>query len=163
MEIAFKVNQDSDFYKKYFEAKNEKQKFQDLAILFFEKHGLSAKKYLQTKRLCVQMTQEELNKFKTDVLNKTNTVGLQGFKINSELNKIWLQDVYNKINENVLKGVDFWWVGCFNNCGNYSLWDYNKEVYGMLLANDKVFLPENTTQIKMSEYYKIVEEYNNEH
>ena len=51
-EIAFKVKRDSEFYRKYFEAKEERQKFRGLAVPFFEKHGIDGRFY-QSKTLGV--------------------------------------------------------------------------------------------------------------
>ena len=49
-EIAFTVNKESQFYKDYFLAKEERQKFHELAKTFFKKHNLfEPKKYYQTE------------------------------------------------------------------------------------------------------------------
>ena len=42
LEIAFKVDHKSDFYKKYFDVKAEQRKFHDLAREFFLKYNLAS-------------------------------------------------------------------------------------------------------------------------
>ena len=44
--IAFKVKHDSDFYAKYFDAKEEKVKFKKLAVPLLKKHGIDGRFYI---------------------------------------------------------------------------------------------------------------------
>lgn len=56
---------------------------------------------------------------------------------------------------------DFWYFDCLMR-GKYNLWDYNGEVYGYLESAYELKLTEDMEEIKMSEYYKIIEEIENE-
>ena len=56
---------------------------------------------------------------------------------------------------------DFWCFYCLMQ-GKYNLWDYNGEVYGYLESDYELKVIEDMEEIKMSEYYKVIEEIENE-
>ena len=69
-EIAFQIKRDSEFYKKYFETKAEKEKFHKLARIFFEKYDLLDNlEYYQTEFLGLKLTIEQRERFKKQIKN----------------------------------------------------------------------------------------------
>ena len=160
-QVAFKVIKDSEFYKEYFETKAEKQKFHDLARDFFKKHDLlgNGKKYYQTKFLALELTAEQKERFAGQLKKDTDNRGMSNFKKKSSMQKMWNEDVTSKINFYTLNQNDWWYEGIISQ-GEYSLWDYNGEIYGYVSDKYKteIELPEYVTEIKLSEYYSVIEE-----
>ena len=161
-EIAFKVVKDSGLYKSYFEELSEKQKFHDLARAFFEKHELIDKStYYQSETLWLSLTEEQRERFKGQIKKYTDDNGMSIFKKTSPMQKEWNEDVVSKVNFYTLRQNDFWYGGIISH-GRYALWDYDGEVYGYLYDKykEEIQLPEYLTEIKMSEYYSVIEQRN---
>lgn len=156
MEKAFKVKKDSRLYNNYFISKSEKERFRQLANSFFDSIGYNGH-YTLTRRLMVD--QSEL--FPNELCKTQTREGLYRFKINSPTQKQWEQEVVDKIDMKSCNCNDFWYLDCLMR-GKYSLWDYNGEVYGYLESDYELKLTEDMEEIKMSEYYKIIEEIENE-
>lgn len=152
MEKAFKVKKDSRLYNNYFTSKFEKEKFRQFADSFFDSIGYNGR-YTLTRRLMV-----DKSKLFSNELCKTQTIeGLYRFKINSPIQKQWEKEVVDKVDMKACSCNDFWYFDCLMR-GKYNLWDYNDEVYGYLESDYKLKLTESMEEIKMSEYYKIIEE-----
>ena len=132
MEIAFKVDRSSDFYKKYFEVKSEQQKFHDLARLFFTEHNIaSGGGYYQCESLYCELNGEERKKFANQITKYADKNGLTRFRKNSALQKAWAENVVSKIDMKMIDSIKFWWLS-YVHCGSYALWDRNGEIYGYL-------------------------------
>ena len=160
MEIAFKVDRSSDFYKKYFDVKTEKQKFHDLARAFFTEHNLASKGgYYQSESLYCELSGEERKKFASQITKYADKNGLTRFRKNSALQKAWTENVVGKIDMKMIDSIKFWWI-FYVHCGSYALWDINGEIYGYLSEkNDKnIQMADWMIKIKMSEYYSVIEQ-----
>lgn len=158
-EIAFKVNSDSEFYNKYFKAKEEKQHFHDLAKAFFEKNDLlDNSEYYQAEFLGLKLNAEQKQKFAGQIRKNDDRNGMSIFKNKSAMQKSWEEEVTSKINFEIINAINLWYLG-FLYHGNYSLWDYDGNVYGYLKDNsrDEINLADYMTEIKMSEYYSVIE------
>ena len=156
-EIAFRVKSDSDFYKKYFNAKEELEKFKGLAYQFFEKHGIDGRFYL-SKNLGVKITREQREKFADQIRKNPDNQGFYYFKMKSPIEKEWEETVTNHIDFERLEQVDLWWLNSISQ-GSYNLWDADGQIYGFLSTKqEKVFEPEAfMEEIKLSEYYEVIE------
>ena len=156
-EIAFRVKRDSEFYKQYFEAKDERNKFKGLAYPFFEKHGIDGRFY-QSKMLGVKLTREQREKLADQIRKKPDRKGFYFFKVKSAIEKEWEETVTNHIDFDRLELVDLWWFGVISQ-GSYNLWDADGEIYGFLSTEqEKDFEPETfMEEIKLSEYYAVIE------
>lgn len=156
-EISFKVKRDSEFYRKYFEAKEERQKFNRLAFPFFEKHGIDGRFY-QSKTLGVKIPREQTEKFAGQIRKNPDGAGFYFFKLKSPIEKEWEETVTNHIDFERLEQVDLWWLPHITR-GSYNLWDADGEIYGFLHNKcGEDFAPEDfMIQIKLSEYYTVIE------
>lgn len=156
-EIAFKVKHDSEFYRKYFEAKEERQKFKGLAFPFFEKHGIDGR-YYQSKTLGVAISEEQREKLANHLKKNPDGRGFYWFKKKSPIEKEWEENVTNHIDFRRLEQADFWWLGHIS-AGSYNLWDDGGEIYGYLFTKQEIeFKPDAFMEkIKMSEYYAVYE------
>lgn len=162
-EVAFKVRKDSEFYKKYFEAQEEKKKFKQLAEKFLDENGFQdVKESYMSDRLMLDLSHEQREKYKNELIKDTNKYGLSCFKMTSQTQKKWKKEVWEKINSKLISNIKLWFWGIIS-VGKYKLWDYNGDLYGYLLDNEKneINLPGYMEEMKMSEYYKIIEEYEN--
>ena len=159
-EIAFKVKHDSEFYRKYFDAKEEREKFKELAYPFFEKHGIDGRFY-QTKMLGVSLTREQREKFGGQIKKNPDRYGFYFFKLKSPIEKEWEENVTNHVDFERLEQVDFWWLSHISQ-GKYNLWDADGEIYGFLCSKqEKDFEAEDfMEEIKLSEYYAVIERLN---
>lgn len=158
-EVAFIVRPKSEFYNKYFKAKEEKQRFHDLARAFFIKYDLlDNAKYYQTEFLGLNLNSEQKKRFAGQLKKYDDENGMSIFKKKSAMQKAWNEEVTSKINFNIINEIKFWYFG-FVNYGSYSLWDYAGDIYGYLKDNarDEIHLADYMMEIKMSVYYRIIE------
>ena len=159
-EVAFTVNKESQFYKNYFLAKEERQKFHELAKAFFKKHDLfEPKKYYQTEFLGLELTAEQKALYADQIKKNDDENGMTRFKKRSPMQKSWEEDVVSKVDFDVIKKLNFWWFE-FIAHGSYSLWDHDGVIYGYLKDRykEEIKLADYMTEIKMSEYYMAIEE-----
>ena len=116
MEIAFKVDRSSDFYKKDFDVKAEQQKFHDLAREFFTENNLASKGgYYQSESLYCELSEEERKKFASQITKYADKNGLTRFRKNSALQKAWTENVVCKIDMKMIDSIKFWWL-CYVHC-----------------------------------------------
>lgn len=153
---AFRVKHDSDFYKTYFEAKEEKQKFRNLAVSFFHETGLHPNRgFYISEHLSVRLSDAQKKTVQEQAKKYDDRNGFTCFKKTSTLQKKWERDVCSKCDMRLIDKAQFWFFPYIMQ-GSYALWDYDGEVYGLL--NDKyneVKLPVFFEEIKMSEYYTV--------
>ena len=108
-EIAFIVRPDSEFYNKYFKAKEEKQHFHNLARVFFEKYDLlDDAKYYQTEFLGLKLNAEQKSKFANQLKKHDDKNGMSIFKKNSIMQKAWNEDVTSKVDFKTIDSIHFW-------------------------------------------------------
>ena len=158
-EIAFTVNLDSEFYNTYFKAKEERQRFHDLARAFFEKRDLvDSRVYYQTNFLGLELNDEQKKRFDGQLKKYDDENGMSIFKKRSAMQKAWNEEVTDLVNFEIIDGCKFWYFGIINR-GSYNLWDNDGNIYGYLSDNykDIIYLPDYMTEIKMSEYYSVIE------
>lgn len=157
--IAFKVKHESDFYAKYFDAKEEKVKFKELAVPFFKKHGIDGRFYM-TKSLAVKIPKEQREKLADHMRKNPDRDGFYWFKKKSPIEKEWEESVTAHIDFKRLEQVDLWQLS-YILFGKYSLWDMDGEIYGYLEDGYEkdIKLDDFMVQIKISEYYAAVERF----
>ena len=157
-ETAFTVKTDSDFYRKYFDAIQEKQLFISLAHDFFAARNLNPGRYLLTERLICSLTDEQKDWYAGQILKKEHQTGCSMFSERSAMQKAWAKDVVSHVDMEKFRFLKFWWLP-FIMKGQYALWDYGGTIYGLLTSSydDEIKLDEDMVPIKMSEYYYAVE------
>lgn len=128
VEVAFKVVKGSKFYNDYFIGKEERQKFHDLAIEFFKNNGFSLNgKYIQCERLRLELTDEEQEKYSSQLMKYHDNYGMCVFKKKSKIQKKWEEEVYNKVDNSKIENVSLWYCKYINR-GAYSLWDFDGNI-----------------------------------
>lgn len=159
-ELAFKVDKNSKFYSDYFVQHQEQLKFNDLAKEFFKSRGLITEGggYYPSETLSFEISEENLEKYKKQLRKYVNKDGLYTAKKNSKLQKEWNTEVTSKIDFKKLDSMKFWWLSVMN-VSSYALWHHEDEIYGKLILKSEDFtLPSHFIIIKLSEYYKVIED-----
>lgn len=159
-EQAFIVEKDSYLYEWYFDANAEKQKMHDLARVFFEKHDLLnyGLGYRMIENLALQLTPEQVEKYKAQLKVNSDADGTRYFKKSSPMNKEWYETVASKVDFNIIDKL-WCWYWPYIGQGSYSLWHHGDMLYGYLSDKhkDKLELADFMKPIKMSEYYAVKE------
>ena len=157
--------------KRYFIVKNEEliklekefesmgNKINEAFKEFVKEHGIETKEYYQcTDRLMISPTENDVHKFKNQL-----KVDGQTFKKNSIINKAWVETCKAKELKTPRKAgwelADL--IGKHIYRFRSSLFCLNDKVYGTFETDRDFQLPEeHFTELKASEFYKIVEEHN---
>lgn len=157
-EVAFTVKFISEFYNKYFKAKEERRRFHNLAKVFFKKYDLIDAEYYQAEVLGLKLNAEQKNKFAKQLKRHDDKNGISIFKKRSPMQKAWNKEVTSNIDFKIIDEIRFWYFSLIN-CGSYNLWDYNGNIYGYLedRYKNEIELPDYMTEIKMSDYYSTLE------
>lgn len=158
-EVAFTVKPGGEFYNKYFKVKKERQRFRDLARVFFKKYDLvDVNVYYQAEVLGLKLNAEQKNKFAKQLKRYDDKNGVSIFKKRSPMQKAWNEEVTSNIDFKIIDEIRFWYFSLIN-CGSYNLWDYNGNIYGYLedRYKNEIELPDYMTEIKMSDYYSALE------
>ena len=160
VEVAFTVNKDSYLYQEYFDAKNERKKFHDLARAFFVKHDLlDSGEYYQCHTLSLKLSADQRSRFVDQLKKGKDPNGMSVFKKRSAMQKEWEDAVASKIDFDIISRYRTWFF-VFISSGSYNMWDDgNGNVYGYLSDkyNESITLSGCMTEIKMSEYYAAIE------
>jgi len=167
MEVAFRVKKDSDLYNRYFREKTEKERAAKLGSQFMEAHLPGVNIYAMREQLTVELNDELKARFSEQL--KAKVESSQGyyfhtFKKNSPMNKLWVEEVYNKLDKAAMSGMFFWFRDFFLDAPykcSTSIWDgKDGEVYGLVESknpNTCIQVPTYVERIKMSEYYAHLE------
>jgi hypothetical protein len=158
-EKAFIVKPGSELYKLYFDAREEKLKFNDLALAFLKKHNFCESMTVGMSPIFrAKMTAEEREIYAPQV-KKATVNGLTEFKRKSVAQACWTEEVASNVNFDLIDKFKFWFLG-FIYSGSYNMWHHGKAVYGYLSNRngENIELSADMVEIKMSEYYKAMEE-----
>lgn len=165
VEMAFKVNPGTTFYKNYFATKEEKAHFIEIAKQFFDKYFPDEKlSYVLNDRLTVDLKPELLAKYESQVMKRRDPYGFVIFKQCSPMNCLWEDEVCKNVNGKKFLANQFWWAD-FNGSGRITteLWDDEQgNIYGYYsceYATRSTKVPDTVTQIKLSEYHAACEAY----
>ena len=160
-EIAFIVKKDSKMYESYMIEKTEKQRFHNFAYDFFEKRDFGkGDKYILSERLSLELDSEHIEKYKNQLIADRDD-GFSRFKLNSKIQKEWESEVVSKCDMNKLRHNSIWYYD-FIYSGSSAMWDYQGQVYGYLSSkHEDIKTCDDMKIIKLSEYYKIIEEIEN--
>lgn len=157
--LTFRVNPDSEFYKQYFEAQEERKHFRELAKAFFDKYEIDGS-YYHCANLEVKFQDDAVRqKFADQLCVKPDARGFYRFKKSSALNKEWLATVTSQVDFKRLEKCDLWFLDVMMS-GTYSMWHMDGEIYGKVEESHLV-APKPASYmipIKLSEYYAVVEQ-----
>lgn len=154
MSKYFVVNEDSGLYADYFAWKNDRSKISDAFKKVCDKFGIETTEfYLDKNRLHINPTESDLSKFEN--IMKKGSCG--EFKKNSEPSKMWIG--LTKDIEHFRKPQLLFYFRSLGPRWRERLFDIDGKLYGSIESNQDVNMPDFVTEIKASEFYKIIEDY----
>lgn len=153
MERFFIVKQDSQLYKDYFRYLEDGKKLIAAFNELREQFGIETCKFYPDKeRLIIVPTKNDAEKFKN--LMKKTSYG--EFKKASEHHKAWVEKVKNI--EHMRSPRLLYYFPLLGKRWSERLFEYNGKVYCSIDANVDFKIPDFVTEIKGSEFYKVIEE-----
>lgn len=156
MEKFYIVNKDTELYKDYFDWKANMKAFNEKAIEFLDKWGIEATQYVPRKtELIIDPTENDEVKFKED-FTRREYEGLKQFKVRSDIGKAWVEHI--KDMSILSRPTLFLYFRETLNCSS-RLFHIQDELYCTLESKGEFGNPKGLTEIKGSEFYKIIEEY----
>lgn len=161
MEKFYIVKEGSQLHTDYWEWRNSVSENNKIVIGFFEQHGIEATRYWISKdQIGIIPTKNDENKFAKQFTKYALEDGLCLFKRNSVIGKAWTKQtadmkIYHKPSPSWYNSV------CIGRSSS-RLFDYKGVLYCSYNA-EQVEMPETMFQeIKGSEFYKIMEEIEND-
>lgn len=158
MEKYFIIKKDSQLYKDYFQWQEDKKNIVKVYDDFAKKHGIESGRFLPLKkRLCIVPSERDKDKFRNDLTLEYMDNGLRQFKVRSTIGKDWINAVADL--RIAMKPNYFGLVRVY---GRYSerLFNIKDTLYGSLSANSDFKLHDCMEEIKASDFYKVIEDYN---
>jgi len=160
MERYFQVTGQSDLFNQYMEYKNNQQVLHNISKEFMDTQGIETDTYAyQSNTFYIVPTEKDLEKFNKS-LCKPLSNDLRAFKANSKVGKAWV----NILEEKQVKIKYKPFVGhSFRNClgkNRSRIFAIDSIVY-CSFENEYDFedTPEGFIELKASEFWKIVEDY----
>jgi len=161
MERYFEVTSQSDLFNEYMEYKNNLKVIDNISTEFMSAQGIETDTYAnKSNTFYIVPTEKDLEIF-NKALYKSIGEGLRAFKVNSKVGKAWVKTLEEKHVE--IKHKPF--VGfSFKNCmgkNRSRIFAIDSVVY-CSFDNEYDFedTPDGFVEIKASEFWKIVEDYN---
>ena len=155
MEKYFVVKEGSNLYKEYFKYVNDAEKvrqaFRDIA----EKHKIETHEFYPYKNLGIAPTSADKEAFKTQFKKNSNF-----FKLNSEINKEWSE--MTKDVESWHKPTPTWYLSDIPHKSRTRLFDIGNVLYGSIDSASVFNTEEWMQEMKASEFFKIIEDYESE-
>jgi len=159
MEKYFIVTKQSKLYDEYFYFKSNDEKIRKTSKDFMDKNHIEATKYYCTNSaFYIVPTENDLEKF-NKILCKPVDNNLRAFKKTSKINKAWTSLLDE---QNIIIGhkpfVQFYFDRGYGKTRN-RLFNIDDVVYCSFEGEFEVNTPEGFVEIKASEFWKIVEDY----
>lgn len=156
--LTFRVKKDSEFYKKFFDAHEERKFFFQLAKAFFDKYEIDGS-YYHCHDLEVKFQNDAVHeRYKPQLCVKPDKKGFYRFKKASAMNKEWRETVTSQVDFKRLTQCDLWFLDVIMS-GWHSMWYLEDEIYGMVESEwqEEIKPTDYMEPIKRSEYYAAME------
>lgn len=165
--MYFIVNNKSKLGKTYWDYIENIKNFAKFGDKFLKDNGFETKDYYYSKWFMVEPTQNDIEKFEKQMTVPKRAGSRVDFRKNCKLQKLWDKGLEeNNIDTGLLNRRDVVddfvsWRGGFT----YNIFDIDGVIYFLyepkkeVLKNIKNFKEPDFTEIKASEYYKIIEDY----
>ena len=153
MEKYFIVNKDSELYSDYFGWLEDKEKVANAFKTVCEEFGIQTTRfYLVKERLQIAPTGNDYHKFKNMMIQSD----YGAFKKNCPVSKRWHELV--KDIEHFKKPQFFYYFQLLGYSWRERLFNVNEVFYGSINSDGEIGLPDFVTEIKGSEFHKVMEE-----
>lgn len=153
MEKYFIVDKESELYSDYFEWLNDKDKVAKAFRNVCEEFGVETKQFYLTKeRFHIVPTLNDSEKFRSMMMKSDYGV----FKKSSPVTKRWNELV--KDIEHFKKPQLFYYLPLLGYKWRERLFNVGGVLYGSVESDGYIDIPDYMTEIKASEFYKVIEE-----
>lgn len=155
MEKYFVIKPDSALYSDYFNYLDDVKNNSALFDAFAKKHKIEASSFIPSKKyLCIIPTEKDKDKFRNDFTQSYLDGGARQFKIRSNIGKDWIN-----VMSDIRPARKPNYFGLINVYGRFyeRLFHIGTDLYGSLSADCDFDLHKCMTEIKASEFYKIIE------
>ncbi|WP_251316683.1 hypothetical protein [Flintibacter muris] len=159
MDKFYTVNEGSSLYDDYWAWKNCLVPNKKIVDDFFKEFGIEADLYCQNSTVIgIVPTENDKIKFAKQLCSKETDEGLRFFLKNSAINKEWVKRAVGL--KNVHKPSPAW-LNKYMGRSSSRLFDHNGILYCSFSANQIEMPSDVFTEIKGSEFYKVMEEIEN--
>ncbi|BCK01637.1 hypothetical protein [Anaerocolumna chitinilytica] len=161
MEKFFTIKKESELYKDYFQYLDDYKRNAEIFNEFADKHNIEASRFIPYKKyLLIVPTERDKDKFREDFTQEYGDGGLRQFKVRSEVGKAWTATM-----SDIRPAHKPTYFGLVHVYGHFTerLFNIGDVLYGSISANGSFELHSCMEEIKASEFYKIIEDYNSEH
>ena len=160
MDKFYTVNEGSSLYEDYCAWHDSIASNKKIVDDFFKEVGIEATLYLPSvNAIGIVPTDSDREKFAKQLCSKETDEGLRFFKKNSTVHKEWIKRAVEL--KNLYKPSPAW-LNKYMGRSSSRLFDYNGVIYCSFSA-EQIEMPEGVfTEIKGSEFYKIMEEITND-
>nr|DAT54043.1 MAG TPA: hypothetical protein [Caudoviricetes sp.] len=160
MEKFYEVTDESKIKEEYLLYKENSEKIREVYKKFKKRHGIEASSYYPTtSNLYIIPTENDIKNFGNQLTKKDEGEGLRRFRANSRINKAWVR-ILEKLSLEVLHKplLGFY----FNIVGRHRtrIFSVDDKVYCSLQSEHEFKTPKGLEEIKASEFFKIIEDYN---
>lgn len=153
MDKYFKIKTDCTLYKDYFAHKEDEPKIVSAFKAVCEKFGIETKEFYMKKNIFwIVPTANDREKF-SGIMKKSN---YGEFKKNSEVSKMWV-DLVKDI-EHFEKPKLFYYFDLLGYRWKERLFHIGEKLYCSIESDGEVLTPEFATEMKASDFYKVIED-----
>ncbi|HEX3038187.1 MAG TPA: hypothetical protein VHO94_04240 [Oscillospiraceae bacterium] len=155
------VTDKSKLHKEYFEYRENFKAVTEVAQEFFKEHGIDPNtSYCPcTCALYLIPSKEDKEKFASQLSKNCDNQGLYKVKETSKLGRAWV-DTLSKNHLSVLrKPLPQFYFRTLTGRGDYRLFDIDGTLYCSYQNDNDFPNPDGFTEIKASEFFKIIEDY----
>lgn len=158
------VSNESELGKRYLDHKAEQMKFFDFAEKFLKENGVQSNEYGICSNLMIVPTEEDIRKFENQLQQPKKAGRNCYFRANSKLSKAWHKGLEEaKIDVKLISRSGALWGYIPHASGRWNIFDIEGVIYFHFEPTweDKInFSKTDFTEIKASEYFKVIEDYN---
>ena len=159
LEKFFTVNEGSQLYDDYWAWKNSIEPNRKIADDFFKEFGIESTLFCPSHNVIgIVPTENDKAKFEKQLCSKETNEGLRFFKKNSAINKEWVKRAIEIKNTHKPSPA---WYNNYMGRSSSRLFDYNGVLYCSFSADQIEMSSDIFTEIKGSEFYRIMEEIEN--
>lgn len=153
MDKYFEIKTDCALYKDYFAHEEDEPKIVSAFKVVCEKFGIETKEfYMKKSNFWIVPTANDREKF-SGIMKKTND---GEFKKNSDVSKMWV-DLVKDI-EHFEKPKLFYYFDLLGHRWKERLFHIGERLYCSIESDGEVSTPEFVTEMKASDFYKVIED-----
>lgn len=159
MERYFSVNKESDLYREWFKFDDNRKRLNAAYNDFCKEMTIESNEYgIEWNALYIKPTEKDLKQFASQFQVKDYGDGARQFKKNSKVYKAWIKKLEDRNLEIISKPSMWHYFGAYGRSNSRIFDDNNGNVYCSIEAEYLEKKIEGVTEIKASEFFKVIED-----